>query len=201
MDIGKEGLESTLNSQQAFAVRPSSGARLPASRDDRPIRSSEGYDYPVPKNPLSLPERTTKSPASTTLQTTTTAEYIPDCIAETDISVGRNPEFLEAGVPLCPSDEPVTGYEYPVPENPLTLPTTPATTSTTTTTPTSITTTTTTRLVTVLTTSTEKGYEYPVPKNPLQLPKKVGLEQCCRPARIQIQLFHDGQIRIRFFFL
>ena len=113
------------------------------------------------------------------------SEYVPACIAETDISVGRNPEFLEAGVPLCPSDEPVTGYEYPVPENPLTFPTTPATTTT----PASTTTATATRLVTVLPTSTEKGYGYPVPKNPLQFPKKVGLQHRCG------SIFFYGRIR------
>merc|ERR1712083_790563 len=34
---------------------------------------------------------------------------------------GPNPEYIAAGVPLCPSDEP-EGYSYPVPENPLLLP-------------------------------------------------------------------------------
>merc|ERR1712117_1012293 len=48
----------------------------------------------------------------------------PDCIEESEKDEGYNPTFLEQGVPLCPEEE-LPGYEYPVPENPLTLPTKP----------------------------------------------------------------------------
>ncbi len=65
----------------------------------------------------------------------TTTTYFPDCVPEKEANIGKNPEFLDSGVPLCPSDEPVTGYEYPVTENPLTLPTNPTTATATTTTP------------------------------------------------------------------
>merc|ERR1719362_826370 len=48
----------------------------------------------------------------------------PDCIAVNEQDEGYNPTFLEQGVPLCPEED-LPGYEYPVPENPLTLPTMP----------------------------------------------------------------------------
>merc|ERR1712170_279644 len=52
----------------------------------------------------------------------------PDCIPLEEENEGYNPTFLEQGVPFCPEEE-LPGYEYPVPENPLTLPTHPATTA------------------------------------------------------------------------
>ena len=151
-----------------------------------------GYEYPVPENPLLLPTK----PTTTTTATTT---HVPDCIPEEEASTGRNPEFLDSGVPLCPSDEPVTGYEYPVPENPFTLPTKPTTATTTTTIPVTTTTPATTTTTTTyvpdcipeeeastgrnpefldsgvpLCPSDEPvtGYEYPVPENPFTLPTK-----------------------------
>jgi hypothetical protein len=65
---------------------------------------------------------------------------LPDCVPADEQDLGQNPEYIEAGVPICPSDEPTTGYEYPVPENPLTLPSKPTTSTTSTTTPTPATT-------------------------------------------------------------
>ena len=172
-----------------------------------PEQSTEGYNYPVPENPLTLPTKvpttssspptTTSSPSTTTTSPTTTttspttttsiplpdcipteerdlgmnldlleagvplcpdydeynpndipedqAPVRPDCITSAEKDKGYNPEFLEQGVPLCPEEEP--GYEYPVPENPLTLPppkTTASTSTTSTTTSTTSTTTSTT---------------------------------------------------------
>jgi len=46
---------------------------------------------------------------------------LPDCIPIEERDIGMNVDLLEAGVPLCPEEE-LPGYEYPVPENPLTLP-------------------------------------------------------------------------------
>merc|ERR1712170_104469 len=54
----------------------------------------------------------------------------PDCVPVEEQNEGYNPTFIEQGVPLCPAEE-LPGYEYPVPENPLTLPTEPTTTTTT----------------------------------------------------------------------
>merc|ERR1719410_1893810 len=54
----------------------------------------------------------------------------PECVPEEEKDLGYNPVFLDQGVPLCPQEE-LPGYEYPVPENPLTLPTKPPTTTTT----------------------------------------------------------------------
>ena len=96
-----------------------------------------GYDYPTPKVPFI--EGTTVSTTSPTPPPSTQDydEYDPDdipndqaapapkCIKKEEKSKGRNPQFLSEGVPLCPEPE---GYEYPVPENPLTLPTKPTTT-------------------------------------------------------------------------
>ena len=45
----------------------------------------------------------------------------PECVPVEEQNDGYNPTFLEQGVPLCPEEE-LPGYEYPVPENPLTLP-------------------------------------------------------------------------------
>jgi len=55
----------------------------------------------------------------------------PECVPASEQELGANPSFLASGVPLCP--EQTTGYEYPPPDNPLTLPTkpTPAITTTT----------------------------------------------------------------------
>merc|ERR1712106_1104244 len=113
-----------------------------------PICPSEelpGYEYPVPEVPFTLPPKltttttiattTTSTTATTTTTTTTTTkttsttttETLPECILSEEQNSGKNPEYLDAGVPLCPSEE-VDGYEYPVPENPLTLP--PKTTTT-----------------------------------------------------------------------
>merc|ERR1712038_468713 len=103
----------------------------------KPEEVTEGYNYPVPENPLVLP---TKPP-------------LPECVPAGEEQLGDNPYFLEQSVPLCPEDlpvyteapveeyddydpndipedqakpEPVTeGYNYPVPENPLLLPTKP----------------------------------------------------------------------------
>ena len=129
-----------------------------------PSSQVQGYEYPVPENPLALP---TKPPKTTTTTTTTSAplpecipveerdigmnidlleagvplcpdyeDYnpndipidqappAPDCILSSEQDEGYNPTFLEQGVPLCPEEE-LPGYEYPVPENPLTLPTKP----------------------------------------------------------------------------
>merc|ERR1712038_1745147 len=103
----------------------------------KPEEVTEGYNYPVPENPLVLP---TKPP-------------LPECVPAGEEQLGDNPYFLEQGVPLCPEDLPVyteapveeyddydpsdipedqakpeevtEGYNYPVPENPLLLPTKP----------------------------------------------------------------------------
>merc|ERR1711936_1101116 len=121
----------------------------------KPEEVTEGYNYPVPENPLVLP---TKPP-------------LPECVTSGEEELGDNPYFLDQGVPICPEDieydeydpsdipedqakpdelptyteapveeyddydpndipedqakpEEVTeGYNYPVPENPLVLPT------------------------------------------------------------------------------
>merc|ERR1712117_472286 len=52
----------------------------------------------------------------------------PECIPTDEQGEGYNPTFLEQGVPLCPEEE-LPGYEYPVPETPLTLPPRPTTTT------------------------------------------------------------------------
>merc|ERR1712001_218442 len=123
----------------------------------KPEEVTEGYNYPVPENPLVLP---TKPP-------------LPECVLSGEEELGDNPYFLDQGVPICPEDieydeydpsdipedqakpddlpayteapveeyddydpndipedqakpEEVTeGYNYPVPENPLVLPTRP----------------------------------------------------------------------------
>merc|ERR1712088_918713 len=127
----------------------------------KPEEVTEGYNYPVPENPLVLPTRPPKAP-------------VPDCVLEDDEGAA---EFIAQGVPLCPEVLPVyteapaveeyddydpndipedqakpeelpayteapaveeydeydpndipddqaapTGYNYPVPENPLQLP-------------------------------------------------------------------------------
>merc|ERR1711936_488438 len=101
----------------------------------RPEEVTEGYNYPVPENPLVLP---TKPP-------TTTAKPLPDCVTLDDPLLET---YQELDVPLCPEEEPVVeyddydpndipedqakpeevteGYNYPVPENPLVLPTKPS---------------------------------------------------------------------------
>merc|ERR1711910_308200 len=102
----------------------------------KPEEVTEGYNYPVPENPLVLP---TKPPT-----TTTTAAPLPDCVTLDDPMLET---YQELDVPLCPEEEPVVeyddydpndipedqakpeevteGYNYPVPENPLVLPTKP----------------------------------------------------------------------------
>ena len=99
---------------------------VPLCSSDEPVT---GYEYPVPENPFTLPTKPTTPATTTTIQATTTTPAtkttttnVPDCIPKEEASIGRNPEFLDLGVPLCPSDEPVAGYKYPVPENSLILP-------------------------------------------------------------------------------
>jgi len=112
----------------------------------------EGYNYPVPENPLTLPPKPT-------ITMTTTSIPLPDCVPEEEQTLGNNPEFLDAGVPICPkeeeslpvytpqtttapvvvdyddydpndipedqakpTEEPKKGYNYPIPDNPLVLP-------------------------------------------------------------------------------
>ena len=124
----------------------------------KPEEVTEGYNYPVPENPLVLP-------------TTTAAPLpLPDCVAAGEEDLGDNPYFLDQGVPVCPEELPVyteapivfvpeelapveeydeydeydpndipedqakpeevtEGYNYPVPENPLVLPTKPTPTT------------------------------------------------------------------------
>ena len=41
---------------------------------------------------------------------TTTTEPLPECILPEEQSLGKDPEYLDAGVPLCP-DEELPGYE------------------------------------------------------------------------------------------
>merc|ERR1712106_723762 len=72
-----------------------------------PSDELEGYEYPVPENPLILPTK----PATTELP-------LPDCVDDSEKNNGANPGFIAAGVPLCPAD----GYSYPAPSNPLQLP-------------------------------------------------------------------------------
>jgi len=111
-----------------------------------PEEELPGYEYPVPENPLTLPTQ----PATTAVLPEPTSslspvlevsfdDYNPDdvptdqappspeCVLSSEKDIGYNPTFLEQGVPLCPEEE--AGYEYPVPENPLVLPTKPTTTS------------------------------------------------------------------------
>merc|ERR1712088_922009 len=92
-----------------------------------------GYEYPVPEVPFIEGAQVSTTPA-------------PDCVPG---NLQDNPYYaslLEMGVPLCPTEyddydpndipedqakpEEVTeGYNYPVPENPLFLPTKPPTTT------------------------------------------------------------------------
>ena len=119
----------------------------------------EGYNYPVPENPLTLPQRPNvlfTSTGTTTLSTTTAA-------TAKSLVVGANDATTE-------------GYNYPVPENPLTLP--PRKTSQKATTTTISTTSTT--LSPVLSANDRiaqsdkitEGYSYPIPENPLTFPTK-----------------------------
>merc|ERR1719206_1491858 len=144
----------------------------------------DGYEYPVPENPLTLPTKPT-----------TTQPTLPECIISEERNSGNNPSYIEKGVPICPeeyedydpsdipSDQaepppdcvpedekdedhnrvhldngisicPKEGYEYPVPEIPFTLPPKVKRTTTTTTTTVMITTTTTTVMTTTTTTTT-----------------------------------------------
>merc|ERR1712088_568738 len=100
----------------------------------KPEEVTEGYNYPVPENPLVLPTKRPKTP-------------VPECVLEDDEGAA---EFIAQGVQLCPEVLPVyteapveeyddydpndipedqakpeevtEGYNYPVPENPLVLP-------------------------------------------------------------------------------
>merc|ERR1719343_1542231 len=97
-----------------------------------PIEEPSGYEYPVPEIPFTLPTK-----PSTTSTTTSEemnyddydpsdipddqAEPIPDCVPVDKQNQEKNPEYIAAGTPLCPSEE-LPGYSYPVPENPLKLP-------------------------------------------------------------------------------
>ena len=145
-----------------------------------------GYEYPIPENPLTYPT----TPSTTTSKPTTTTSYsLPDCVSEKEKDTVDGKELIEIGVPLCKPTE--TGYNYPIPDNPLTLPTKSSTT--------------TTQLPEPLTTPARpipncvneleatfgenpalldagvplcpmddmmKGYVYKMPDNPLQLPEK-----------------------------
>merc|ERR1719431_1338653 len=102
--------------------------------EDQAAPATEGYNYPVPENPLTLPTRPT-----------TTAAPLPPCVTELEEGAA---EFIAQGVPLCPEELPAyteapveeyddydpndipddqaapatEGYNYPAPENPLQLP-------------------------------------------------------------------------------
>merc|ERR1712088_1280260 len=56
----------------------------------KPEEVTEGYNYPVPENPLVLP---TKPP-------------LPECVPAGEEDLGDNPYFLDQGVPVCPEDLP-----------------------------------------------------------------------------------------------
>ena len=58
----------------------------------KPEEVTEGYNYPVPENPLVLPTKPT-TPAPLPL---------PDCVPVGEEDLGDNPYFLEKGVLLCP---------------------------------------------------------------------------------------------------
>jgi len=92
-----------------------------------PSEEAEGYEYPVPEISFTLPPKLTTTELSYTT-TSTTQKPIPECIQVEEQDLGKNPEYLGAGVPLCPTEE-IVGYEYPEPEVPLTLP--PKTSTTT----------------------------------------------------------------------
>merc|ERR1712106_957203 len=92
------------------------------------------YNYPVPKNPLTLPPRKKTRPSVTT----TTKIPLPDCILFEESEIGPNLDYILQGVPLCPeeydeydlNDIPPDqaapkeeGYSYQIPSNPLKLPT------------------------------------------------------------------------------
>jgi len=144
----------------------------------------QGYEYPVPEIPFTLPAqqttpRTTSAPDYDDYDAydvpADQAEDVPDCVPAEDQDKGSNQKFVAAGVPICPPDE-QKGYEYPVPQNPLTLPTKPTTTE---------------LPLPDCVKDSEKsvgpnpgfisagvplcpseGYSYPVPSNPLQLPER-----------------------------
>lgn len=134
----------------------------------KPVAQSndEGYNYPIPENPLTLTRRTT---------TTTTTTTVRPEVEGYDYPKPENPLTLPPKIPTTTTTTTTTppppktttttttkkpeeeGYEYSTPENPLTLPP-KSTTTTTTTTP-------------KITTATE-GYDYPTPENPLTLPPR-----------------------------
>ncbi len=77
--------------------------------EGKPVANpQEGYNYPVPDNPLVLPPR----------RTTTTEKPEEEGY---NYPVPQNPLVFPTKKPVA-TPEP-EGYNYPVPENPLTLPT------------------------------------------------------------------------------
>merc|ERR1719411_1759945 len=56
----------------------------------KPEEATEGYNYPVPENPLVLP----------------TKPSLPDCVPAGEEELGDNPYFLDQGVPTCPEELP-----------------------------------------------------------------------------------------------
>jgi hypothetical protein len=82
-----------------------------AASSDSYDEPTDGYEYPVPENPLTLPTKPSLTPSSTTTTTTTSLTEM-----ETTVTTAAS---------SYSSEETTSGYEYPVPENPLTLPTKP----------------------------------------------------------------------------
>ena len=63
----------------------------------KPKEVTKAYNYPVPENPLVLPTKpTTAAPLS-----------LPDCVPVGEEDLGKNPYFLDQGVPLCPEELPI----------------------------------------------------------------------------------------------
>merc|ERR1712158_242215 len=56
----------------------------------KPEEVTEGYNYPVPENPLVLPSKPS----------------LPECVPAGEEELGDNPYFLDQGVPVCPEDLP-----------------------------------------------------------------------------------------------
>ena len=124
----------------------------------------QGYNYPTPENPLTVPPKTSTTPIPTT--TTELPPCSKICDENVDIRTEEIPGVTCKELPDCPENPaeydplepgvtcnvPCEGYEYPTPRNPLTLPPRPSTTPSTPT--------------------TSEGYNYDIPENPLNLPRR-----------------------------
>merc|ERR1711862_1028823 len=74
--------------------------------NQRSKRFPQGYNYPVPDNPLTLPTKPTTTSAPTTTTGSTTVSYnLPVCINKDEKDTEENKELIGFGVPICPDEE------------------------------------------------------------------------------------------------